>query len=334
MICIQNPKSKRSPLRPQRGGSRREAYLRSRTPRLRIGVQKGFTLVELLIVIGILIILTAVAVPSLRYFQKGSDLNNSAEEIINILRLAQNKTLVSERASQYGVYFDNLSIPHQYILFKGPSFDLRDDSFDEIHELSKSVEIYEINLLDEALDETNEIVFERLTGETSQSGNVSLILTTNLGKTKTIYIESSGLVSFTVPSTPTGGRVTDSRHVHFDYSRVIDTVAESLTLSFEGGMVTETIVIADNIKDGQIYWEGEVNVGGEIQEIKIHTHRLNNPDTQFCIHRDRRDNNKSLTITISGDGTGSLISYTAEGQESRGTSIYLAPGETGDPQCQ
>jgi type II secretory pathway pseudopilin PulG len=285
--------------------------------------RKSFTLVELLVIIGILIVLTAIAVPFLRYFQKESDLNNSAEEIINILRVAQNKTLASETAATYGVYFDISSTPHQYILFKGTSFSLRDDSFDEIHKLPKSIEIYEINL-----NGGNEVVFERVTGESWQSGNVSLRLTTDFTKTKTIYIENSGKAGLTPPSVPTGERIKDSRHVHFDYSRVIDTATEKLTLTFDTAFIEE-IIISDYLKDGQIYWEGEVDVDGEIQKIKIHTHRLNSPDTRFSIHRDRRYNTKPLKIEISGDSSGALIEYSSDGLSTIKSSIFAT-----DPQWQ
>ena len=298
----------------------------------------GFTLVEVLTIVGILIILTGMAVPAFRFFGRESDLNNSAEEIINTLRLAQNKTLASEGASQWGVYFSTTTTPHQYILFEGSSFASRATSSDEVHQLSKSIEIYEIDLWG-----GNEVVFEKVTGytsSTSQIGKVSLRLKDEPLKTKTIYAENSGLISLTSPSTLSDqNRLKDSRHVHFDYTnRQISTSTEKiiLTFTYDTSSTTKEIIIADNIKDNQIYWEGEVNVGGDIQKLKIHTHRLNDPATgsQFCIHRDRRVNNKSLTITISGDGSGSLISYTAEGQESRGTSTYLAAGTAGDPQRQ
>jgi len=286
-------------------------------------LNKGVTFIELLVIVGILVILTVISVPTLLFFQREADLNNSTEEIINTLRLAQNKTLASEGASQYGAYFDSTTSPHQYTLFKGTDFASRDSSSDEIHKLPKVVEFYEINL-----GGGNEVVFDRVTGETGQPGNVSLRLKTDLTKTKTVYIESSGQVGQT-SSFPTNGRLEDSRHVHFDYSRVIDTTTEKLILTLDT-TVTKEIIIADYLKDDQIYWEGEVDVGGDIQKLRIHTHRLNNPDTQFCVHRDRRYNDKALDIDISGDGgaTPNLIGYSSDGlTTTKGSSIYVSePG--------
>ena len=298
----------------------------------------GLTIPELLVAISVMLILFLLTLTTFIHIQKESDLNNSAEEIINTLKLAQSKTVASEDLSQWGVYFTTSTDPHQYVLFKGDSYLNRTTSSDEVHQLSKSIEIYEIDLWG-----GNEVVFEKVTGytsSTSQTGKVSIRLKDEPSKTKTIYVENSGLISLTSPSILSDqNRLKDSRHVHFDYTnRQISTSTEKiiLTFTYDTSSTTKEIIIADNIKDNQIYWEGEVNVGGDIQKLKIHTHRLNDPATgsQFCIHRDRRVNNKSLTITISGDGSGSLISYTAEGQESRGTSTYLAAGTAGDPQRQ
>jgi len=133
----------------------------------------------------------------------------------------------------------------------------------------------------------------------------------------------------TAPTFPsTTGLIKDSRHVHFDYNRFIDTLNEKLILTFDS-TITKEIIIANYLTGGQIYWEKEVDVGGEIQKLKIHTHRLNDPilGTQFCVHRDRRYNNKVLTITISGDPTGSppgeLIKYTTTGDETQGSSSFV-----------
>jgi len=54
----------------------------------------GFTFVELIVIIGILVILVAISIPTLLFFQNESDLNNSAEETINTLRFAQNKKVL------------------------------------------------------------------------------------------------------------------------------------------------------------------------------------------------------------------------------------------------
>lgn len=284
----------------------------------KIGADSGISFIEMIIVVAILVILISITAPVFIFFQRGLEFNNNIEETINVLKIARNKTLASEGASQYGVYFDNTSSPHQYILFKGESFALRDNSFDEINNLSDNTEVYNIDL-----NGGNEIVFDRVTGSTSQPGSISLRLKTDITKTKTIYIEGSGYVKLTAPIIPSdANRVKDSRHIHFDYNDAIDTVSETLTLSFEGG-VNETIIIADNMKDSQIYWEGEVDVSGEVQKIKIHTYNLNNPNTLFCVHRDIRYNNKILAITISGDGSGTLIEYSADGSIITSTSIYV-----------
>ena len=292
--------------------------------------QKSFTLVELLVIVGIMITLTAISVPAFHFFKSESELSNSAEEITNTLRLTQNKTLASEKASQWGVYFETSTQPHQYILFEGSSFASRATSSDEVHQLPKLIEIYEIDLWG-----GNEVVFEKVTGytsSTSQIGKVSIRLKDEPLKTKTIYVENSGLISLTNPSTLSDqNRLKDSRHVHFDYTRQISTSTEKLILIFtyDTFSTTKEIIIADNIKDNQVYWEGEVDAGGEIQKIKIHTHKLNDPATgsQFCIHRDRRYNNKALEIKISGDSSGDLIKYSADGSTATGTSIYVSGPE-------
>jgi len=279
--------------------------------------KKGFTLIEMSIIIGILIVLVSISASAFLLFSKESNLSSNAEEIISALRQAQNKSLASEGASRYGVYFNNTSSPNQYILFKGLNYASRDSSFDNINDLSDNIEIYEIGL-----GGGNEVVFERLTGIANQVGKVSLRLKNDPAKTKSVYIDGSGRVGLDPPAVPTNSRIEDSRHVHFDYSRIIDTVNDTLTLTFEGG-VNKTIIIADNMEDGQIFWEGEVEVDSEVQKIKIHTHRLNSPDTQFSVHRDRRYNNKSLIITISGD-PGSLIEYLADGSATDGSSVNVS----------
>lgn len=284
---------------------------------------KSFTLIELLLIVGILIILVGLAIPAFRFFQKETDLNNSTEEIINTLRLAQNKTLASEGDSQWGVYFSTTSVPNQYILFKGVNFVSRATSSDESHNLPSSVEISEINLTGGFPN----VIFDRVTGATNQPGEISLRLKDDILKFRLISIQPSGKITSGQETLPSDiERIKDSRHVHFDYSRIISTSTESLIsiFTYNASFVTKEIVISQNMERDQIYWEGEVEVGGSSQKLKIHTHKLNNPDTRFSIHRDRRYNDKALKIEISGDTSGDLIRYNAEGQTTKGNSIYVS----------
>ena len=285
-------------------------------------ILRGVTLTELLVVIGILIILGTLALPAIYSFQKESDLDDNTREIINTLELARSKTLASEGARNWGIYFMTTTTPHQYILFRGASYySPRTTSSDEIFKLSKIIEFSEIDF-----EEGEEVVFNRITGTTEQPGKVSLRVKDNPEKSRIIYVEDSGRIELSTSSVSDEDRLTDSRHVHFNYDRPggISTSTENLILTFEGG-ITQEIIIADFIKEDQIYWEGEVDVGGSIQKLKIHTHRLNNPDTQFCIHRDRRYNDKSLEIDIDGDiyypsQKPTLIRYEAAGATTKGNS--------------
>lgn len=285
----------------------------------------GFTFIELLTVIGILIVLTAMSIPAFRSFQKESDLTNTTEKIINTLRFAQNKTLASEESSQWGVWFSTPTTSQEYILFKGESYISRDSSYDEIHEVPEKIELYEINLTGGG----TEVVFDRIVGSTDYSGNISLRLKDDISKTRQVIVKNSGKILSEEETTATEENlIKDSRHINFDYGRQIDTLSEVLTLTFfyNSSDVIKNIIIADNLKSGNIYWEGEVDVNGGMQSIKIHTHLLNdiNLGTQFCVHRDRRYNDKALTIEISGDSSGDLVQYDENGQTSPGTSVYVS----------
>lgn len=281
--------------------------------------ERGFTLFEVIIVVLILLTLAAIAIPSIRSLQKTPQLTTTAQEVINILRVAQNKTLSSEGNSQYGVYFKTTTTPHQYLVFKGSSYVARDTAFDQTYSLPAAVEFYEV-----ATGGNNEVVFDRLTGTTANAGNVSLRLKNDTGQTSIVYIDNSGVVGASaLLAAPDTNRVKDSRHVDFDYSRVIDTATENLILMFNGSTV-QTIPINQYTSTGQIDFEGTFNVAGSSQTVRVHTIHLNSPDTRFSIFRDMRQNNKSLTVKLSADNTGTLAEYSADGLATDHHSIYVS----------
>lgn len=279
----------------------------------------GFTIFEVVIVIAILSLLAVIPIADFVLLQKRTNLDNSVQEFAGVIRLAQNKTLASESNSQYGVYLNTSVSPNQYILFKGTSYSSRDVACDKVYILSDKLEFYGIDLAG-----GSEVVFDRLTGATEEAGSVSFRVKTDVSQNKTVYISDSGAIGFNQPAVLTdGNRVKDSRHVVFDYNKVIDTVNGNITLTFDSSVVQQ-IPISQYLTSGQFDWEGNVSCGGANQRIHIHTNRLNNPDTQFSVFRDRRFNNKSLDITSSGDSSGSLAHYSADGLTTSFSSIYVS----------
>ena len=285
--------------------------------------ERGLAFPEILIVIAILGALAALIFSIGGAFGGKTALANNAQEIINDLRLAKEMTIASDREASWGIYF-SMDAPDQYTLFKGVSYAARDVSFDQVHNLSGKIEISSISLTGGG----QEVVFDRITGQTLQGGTVSLRLKSDLAQVATIRVESSGKITLGQDSAPDqADLIKDSRHVHFDYGRQVDTSTENLILIFtlaDNSTMGQEIIIANYFDSGRILWQGEVAVDGQNQKLENLNHRLNNPDTQFSIKRDKRYNTKKLRIEISGDATGDLLEYSADGQTSAGTSIYAS----------
>lgn len=270
---------------------------------------KGFTLLELLIVIVILIPLGVAGISSYHSFISQIKLNTAVPQIISTLHLSRDRTLASEGASSYGVHFE----ANKYVLFKGLSFNPSAVDNEE-HKLPAEIEIYDISL-----GGGSDIVFDRIKGTTSNAGSVSIRIIRNPIKYKTISILSSGQAGLEGLVEPIGTRISDSRHLHFDLGWSIQN-STTLNLHFTDPPnpdVNFDIVMADyfDAQKSQFNWEGTMDVNGAIQTLKIHTHFLDPSNTLLCIHRDRRYNDKALSISIDSQG---IVSYTQSGDPTVG----------------
>ena len=286
------------------------------------GKQPGFTLMEILVVVGIISLLFGLGLLAFRPFEREKVLEGAVNELVATLEEAQNNTLASENESAWGVSFDISASPHAYTLFQGSSFQSRDPSFDKAHAVPLNIEFSSLNL------QNNEIVFARLTGFPVNSGDVGLRQKGETQETR-VFVAANGDIETTTPGTPADtSRVRDTRHIHLSYTRVINTANEVVTLTFpnQGSPVTKNIDIASNLVGAQIFWEGTVSVGGQDQKVKVQTHFLNDAaqNTQFSVHRDKRVNTRGFTMTISGDTTGNLVEYDDSGQITNGNSLYVS----------
>jgi len=266
---------------------------------------KGFTLIEFLIVIFAIAILIVLSAAGYRFFEKKTELENTAQNILATLKLAQSKTLASEEASQYGVNFES----DKYTLFKGDAY-LPAAADNKIHQIPNRLEIYNINLADEG----SSVVFQRIDGTTEQNGTIGLRIISKPTETKTITIQPSGQIESNAVGAEccTDNRISDTRHIHLDLGWSIQG-SSILTLYFpDAPAVTENINMVDyfDVAETEFDWNGIIEVNGQNQELRIHTHSLDAINTILCIHRAQDANNKPLQISIDAKD---LISYTADG---------------------
>lgn len=272
--------------------------------------KSGFTLIEILVVLAILGLTAGLIFPNFNFWQKQSSLDAAAQEIVSALRLAQSQTLASEGASVFGVYFET----DKFTLFKGVSF-YPSSPDNNIHPLNSSLKIAAINL-----GGVNFAVFDRLTGRTANYGYVRIEQASDASRSKTIFLDASGIISYSSQTPTDQDRQKDSRHTEFSYSQNAQN-ATTLSLYFPDGNITENINYQSflNADKSAFAWDGTVMVQGKEQTIEVHTHSLTSADAIFCVHRDRRVNTQALMISLDGQN---LINYSATGTSTRGTSPW------------
>ena len=146
---------------------------------------RGFTLLELLVVLAILVLLGTLALKPLATFRAKEALDASVTQVLSILHEARESTLASKDDTVYGVHFESLRV----VLFAGATYSEGAQTNKE-YELPSSVEISTINIVG-----GSNVVFERLTGETSNTGEVVLSgVNYDVGE-RTITIKSTGLAN-------------------------------------------------------------------------------------------------------------------------------------------
>jgi hypothetical protein len=79
-----------------------------------------------------------------------------------------------------------------------------------------------------------------------------------------------------------------------------------------GPDVTQNISMANyfNSASSVFDWEGSVNVNGDVESLRVHTHYIDANDTTLSIHRDRGVNQKAVDISTDGKA---IVFYAADG---------------------
>lgn len=279
-------------------------------------IRLGFTLIEFIIALAIILLLILLVIPGLGFFNKEEVLEGQIEEIISTLRLARNKTLASEGSQNYGVYFES----NQFILFASTTYNPSDPA-NKAFAVNQDLEISEINFTDQL------IFFERLTGNANSNGSLKISSRNNPNQYKFIYIDTSGKITDASPTiTSDQDRLKDSRHVHVSF---LDNTqgATSLTLYFPTDNFYKNINYQDYLSPEQdeFYWSETFEVGGQGQSLTVHSHLLNSSQTNFCFHRNGDLNTKGFEVFLDGQN---IVNFNSDGTFLSGTSLFAQEAES------
>jgi len=169
------------------------------------------------------------------------------------------------------------------------------------------------------------VVFKRLDGSTNNYGSLT-IQSLSINETRNIYIYSSGEISTQSESVSGLGRISDSRHVHFNLLNWSITGATTLKFDFINAGKTELVSMADYFSGDSFDWEGQFTVNNKLQKFRIHTHQLN-PTTLLCIHRDRNEekNTEEVYVYIVQDSIEKEIAhYLADADDTVEKGLYVS----------
>jgi len=145
----------------------------------------GFTLIEVIVVIAILGILATITTLSFNNFRGKDSLEANASSVLSMYEKARENTVSSLENSKYGVY----ATTTKFVIFKGDVYSEGANGNDEFL-LEGGVVLQSIDLIGGG----QSVVFERLTGKTSEYGLITIGLSSDPTKKIDIIIENTGLI--------------------------------------------------------------------------------------------------------------------------------------------
>ncbi len=151
---------------------------------------KGFTVFELLIVIGILAVVSGFTIFNLFGYRRYQDLNLTTQEIAAVLRNAQNRSIAQEAGGSWGVHFENSATDDFYELFLGQSY-----ATSTIY--SKTILRPTVEFSDPASGSSKNVFFRAMSG--MGLGGTDLIRVFLKGSSSasgTIYIDANGRIDY------------------------------------------------------------------------------------------------------------------------------------------
>lgn len=114
--------------------------------------KNGFTLIELLVVMGTIGLLVVIAMPTYNNMRNGVSIRNQATDLINSLRVVQQRSMISQDGTVHGIHFNS----DNYVIYGGS---WAAPTYTETISLGNNIQITQGAGL--------EVEFNRLTGRSS-----------------------------------------------------------------------------------------------------------------------------------------------------------------------
>lgn len=155
-------------------------------------MKKGFTLIELIVVFGILILLSVVAFASLAGRKTSVDLTSTSQQVATLLRNAESDAMEQEGDVPWGVYFSNATNTSAFYALFTTSYST---ATVVSRYLLPSTVWYQTSTL--ATGATTSIIFSPVTGFSSASTSIGFYMPKQSASfSSTISISSSGQVTY------------------------------------------------------------------------------------------------------------------------------------------
>ncbi len=138
---------------------------------------KGITLIEVLLVIGILAVIFSAGAPVAYNFYYQSQFESEYSLLYSVLEQARGLAMINRNESDHGVYVNSENL----VVFQGSSFAARNADQDRSFPRSEGITI----------NGPAEVVFAALSGTTASS---TYTVTDNGLRSRDVYLNSEGLV--------------------------------------------------------------------------------------------------------------------------------------------
>lgn len=155
--------------------------------------RRAFTIVELLLGIGIIVILTAVTLTTILSRKSRTELDNTVRQIASLLREAQTRSINQASSTSWGVRLENATSNPFYSLFMTSTYST--DTRVGYYTIPASMRYATSSL---PVGSSIDITFSQLTGSPSASSSIlfELVSGTEVSATATVFINGSGLITY------------------------------------------------------------------------------------------------------------------------------------------